>query len=229
MDLIFTCFCCGCFILNMMFARFKFVVKRYCVHAFYKSRALTGHSVFRLFCVVTLFKYIHGAASEFQLSDLWSRRCSVILNFMHCFKLATNWYTIAWSHSRSHYITNSEYRITCCSCLGHNAVTFNHLMLPTVTMRMWLLIISLITMWLLIILLITTWLPCVCDYWLYYWLPHDYHAYVIIDYIIDYHMITMRMWLLITTWLPCFIPHDYLISLLFSVNFEVHCVVVVQY
>jgi hypothetical protein len=37
MDLIFTCFCCGCFILNMMFARFKFVVKRYCVHTCYKS------------------------------------------------------------------------------------------------------------------------------------------------------------------------------------------------
>ena len=58
------------FILNMMFARFKFVVKRYCVHTFYKSRALTAHSVFRLLCVVTFFKYIHGAASAFQLSDL---------------------------------------------------------------------------------------------------------------------------------------------------------------
>ena len=201
------------FILNMMFARFKFVVKRYCVHTFYKSRALTAHSVFRLLCVVTLFKYIHGAASAFQLSDLWSRSCSVILNFMHCFKLATNWYTIAWSHSRCHYITNSEYRITCCSCLGHmqsHLTTWCYLLLPCVC-----------DYWL------YHWLPC--DYWLYYWLRHDYHAYVIIDYIIDYHMITMRMWLLITTWLPCFLPHDYLISLLFPVNFEVHCVVVVQY
>jgi hypothetical protein len=53
----------------------------------------------------------------FQLSDLW--RCSVILNCIYCFHLATNWYTIAWSHSRSNYITNSEYRITYCSCLGH--------------------------------------------------------------------------------------------------------------
>jgi hypothetical protein len=54
----------------MMFARFKFVVKRYCVHAFYKSRALTGHSVFRLLCVVTLFKLmanLKGGMTKLQL------------------------------------------------------------------------------------------------------------------------------------------------------------------
>jgi len=49
-----------------MFARFKFVVKQYCVHTCYKLRSLTGHSVYRELCVVTLFKYIHGAASAFK-------------------------------------------------------------------------------------------------------------------------------------------------------------------
>ena len=51
-----------------------------------------------------------------------------------------------------------------------------------------------------------------------------YITYVI-DYHDYYHMITM----ITTTWLPWLLPHDYLISLLFPVNFEMHCVVVVQY
>lgn len=37
--------------------------------------------------------------------------------------------------------------------------------------------------------------------------------FVIIDYIIEFTML---------------LPHDYLIALLFPVNFEVHCVIVVQ-
>jgi hypothetical protein len=72
MDLIFTYLCCGCLILNMMFARFKFVVKRYCVHTCYKSRSLSGHSVCRELCVVALFKYIHWETCKF-VYDLCTR------------------------------------------------------------------------------------------------------------------------------------------------------------
>jgi len=100
---------------------------------------------------MTMFSY-------FKFHVLLSPGCQLIHNCM--IALAESLHYKFWIQNHLLFLSWSH------------AVTFNHLMLPTVTMRMWLLIISLITMW----LLITTWLPCVCDYWLYYWLPHDYHV-----------------------------------------------------